>query len=180
AAATAGGLLAVWQTLALYWYGWPDGIRATSQMAAAAAAAADPILGRPLGFYLFTLPAWELLSGWVLTLAVIACAIAGFFVVISGGSRLVTGRRGPRGETPWRGLSIAFAALLATLAVRIYLSRFERLLDDHTIFAGATYTDAHITLTGLLLVSIALFAGAVIAVINAFGVPRVRWLVAAV
>ena len=26
----------------------------------------DPIFGRPLGFYLFTLPAWQLIAGWLL------------------------------------------------------------------------------------------------------------------
>jgi len=46
-------------------------------------------------------------------------------------------------------------------------SRFERLLDDHTIFAGVTYTDAHITLTGLLVVCGALVLGALIAFVNA-------------
>ena len=30
----------------------------------------DPIFGRPLAFYLFTLPAWQLVSGWLMTLAV--------------------------------------------------------------------------------------------------------------
>ncbi len=40
------------------------------------------------------------------------------------------------------------------------------------------YTDAHITLTGLLVVCIALIAGAIIVLINAVSAPRVRWLVA--
>ena len=47
--------------------------------------------------------------------------------------------------------------------MRVYLGRFERLLEDHTIFAGVTYTDAHVTLTGLLVVCAALVLGAVIA-----------------
>ena len=29
----------------------------------------DPIFGRPLPFYLFTLPAWQLVTGWLLTIA---------------------------------------------------------------------------------------------------------------
>ena len=41
------------------------------------------------------------------------------------------------------------------LAVRVYLGRFDRLFDDHTIFAGVTYTDAHVTLTGMLTSSLA-------------------------
>ena len=36
--------------------------------------------------------------------------------------------------------------------------RFDRLVDDETIFTGVTYTDAHITLTGLTIVAVALAA----------------------
>ena len=46
--------------------------------------------------------------------------------------------------------------------------------------AGVTYTDAHVTLTGMLVVCAALVLGAVIAAANAVSTPRARWLVAAV
>ena len=42
------------------------------------------------------------------------------------------------------------------LAVRAYLGRFEQLFQDGTIFAGVTYTDAHVTLNGTLVVCVAL------------------------
>ncbi|HWJ20649.1 MAG TPA: UPF0182 family protein, partial [Geobacterales bacterium] len=75
---------------------------------------------------------------------------------------------------------ITFAFLLLILAMRVYLGRFERLFDDHTIFGGVTYTDAHVTLTGMLVVCVALVLGAVITAVNAVRVPRGRWLVAAI
>ena len=52
----------------------------------------DPIFGKPLNFFLFALPAWQLIAGWLLTLAVIACALAVFFILITGGARALTGR----------------------------------------------------------------------------------------
>jgi uncharacterized membrane protein (UPF0182 family) len=64
--------------------------------------------------------------------------------------------------------------------MRVYIGRFERLFDDHTIFGGVTYTDAHVTLTGMLVVCAALVLGAAIAAVNAVRLPRGRWLVAAV
>jgi uncharacterized membrane protein (UPF0182 family) len=172
ALATGASMAAQWTTLALYWYGRADAVRNV-------AATADPIFGRPLAFYLFTLPAWEMLSGWLMTIAVLVAGIALFFVVVMGGTRALTGRR-DRGSSAWRGLSIAFAFVLLALAVRVYLGRFESLFDDHTIFAGVTYTDAHVTLTGMLVVSLALGLGAIIALVNAVAAPRVRWLVLAV
>ena len=86
----------------------------------------------------------------------IVCVLAVFFILITGGARALAGSRGVYIPVPWRGLSIAFAFLLLILAVRVYLGRFERLFEDHTIFAGVTYTDAHVTLPGLLVVCAAL------------------------
>jgi len=112
---TGAAMMSEWTTLALYRYGPP-----------AAGAPVDPIFGRPITFFLFTLPAWQLLSGWLLTLSVIVTAVAVFFVAITGGTRLLGGRR-DTGASAWRGLSVAFAFFLAVLAVRTWLGRFERL-----------------------------------------------------
>ena len=169
AAATGAGMMARWTTLALFWYG-PHGT-----------ATVDPIFGRPLTFYLFTLPACQLIAEWLLMLAVIACSIAAVFVVVTGGMSILTGRRlGAVQTRPWRGLSISVAALLLMLAVQVYLERFDRLFEGHTIFAGVTYTEAHVTLTGMLVVCTALIVGAAIAGICAISAPRPRWLIASV
>jgi uncharacterized membrane protein (UPF0182 family) len=169
AAATGAAMIVEWPTLALFWFA----PRTSSGVV-------DPIFGKPLNFFLFTLPAWQLIAGWLLTVGVITCALAVFFILITGGARVLTGRLSRSVVLPWRGLSITFAFLLLILAMRVYIGRFERLLDDHTIFGGVTYTDAHVTLAGMLLVCAALVLGAVIAVVNAVRVPRGRWLVAAI
>ena len=111
----------------------------------------DPIFGRPITFYLFTLPVWQLLAGWLTTLAVIVCAAAIFFAVVSGGARLLTRRR----RRPDAGRCAACRSRSRPCCWRlrrsVYLGRFERLLTDHTIFAGVTYTDAHVAIPGMLL-----------------------------
>src|SRR6266700_3010208 len=168
AAATGAGIMVEWPTLALFWYA----PRTTGGVV-------DPIFVKALNFFLFTLPAWQLIIGWLLTLAAITCALAVFFILITGGTRSFAGSK-RYVPLPWRGLSITFAVLLLVLAVRVYLDRFERLFDEHTIFGGVTYTDAHVTLTGMLVVCAALGLGAVIAAVNAVKVPRGRWLVAAI
>src|SRR5271165_207816 len=168
AAASGAAMIGEWPTLALFWYA-PH----------STGAVLDPIFGKPLNFFLFALPAWELVAGWLLTLAVILCALAGFFILIAGGARVLAGRLSRHVTLPWRGFSITFAFLLLVLAMRAYIGRFELLLEDHTIFGGVTYTDAHITLTGMLVVCAALVLGVMIALANAVRVPRGRWLVAA-
>jgi hypothetical protein len=165
---TGASMMAEWPTLALFWYA-PQSSNIT-----------EPIFGKSVDFFLFTLPAWQLLAGWLLTLAVIACLLAGFFILLTGGTRVLAGRLSRYVGLPWRGLSIAFAFFLLVLGLRVYISRFELLLEDHTIFGGITYTDAHVMLAGLLIVCAALVLGAAVAVVNAVREPRGRWLIASI
>ncbi|MGB8912690.1 MAG: UPF0182 family protein [Candidatus Sulfotelmatobacter sp.] len=169
AAAAGAAMMGEWSTLALFWY--------APRMAGSVV---DPIFGKPLNFFLFALPAWQLIAGWLLTLAVILCALAGFFILITGGARVLAGRLSRHVELPWRGFSITFVFLLLVLAAREYIGRFELLLEDHTIFGGVTYTDAHVNLAGMLIVCAALVLGAGIAAVNAIRMPRGRWLLAAI
>ncbi len=165
--ATGLAMAAQWQTLALYWY------------APRSAVVSDPIFGKPLGFYFFTLPAWEMISGWLMTMAVIVCVLAVVFLIAASGGRALGGRLSGA-QLPWRGVSIAAGFLLFALAIREYVGRFDLLFEEHTIFDGVTYTDAHITLTGMLCTSVALALGAVIASAGGIVRPRARWLVASV
>ena len=143
--------------------------------------AVDPVFGKSLSFYLFALPAWQLITGWLLTMAVIACLGAiGFLLLASSGRVLVRDRESLRLPLPLRGLSIGFAFFLLVLASRVYLDRFGMLLDGHTIFSGVNYTEAHITITGLLWVALALIVGAGIAAVNAAKRPRGAQLLVAV
>jgi uncharacterized membrane protein (UPF0182 family) len=167
AAITAASMMERWMTMALFWY------------APRSATMPDPIFGRSLDFYLFTLPAAQLITGWLMILSVIVCAIAAVFVVVIGGTRILTqGRVSAVPTRLWRGLSISVAALFLMLAARVYLGRFERLFQDGAVFTGVTYTDAHVTLNGMLAVCVALAAGAVIAGVAAVSAPRPRWLLA--
>ena len=93
---TGAGMMANWEALALYWY----------SRSGPAAPLLDPIFARPLNFYLFTLPAWQLITGWLLTLGVLVCVVAGFFVMIGGGTRLLSRSRAGESPAAWRGLSI--------------------------------------------------------------------------
>src|ERR1019366_415951 len=147
AAITGASMMERWMTLALFW----DAPRIATMP--------DPNYGRSLDFYLFTLPASQLLAGWLLTLSVIACVIAAVFVAVTGGARFLTQRRVSAAQARlWRDLSISVAALFLMLAARVYLGRFERLFQDGAVFTGVTYTDAHVTLNGMLAVCVALVA----------------------
>jgi uncharacterized membrane protein (UPF0182 family) len=169
ALATGAAMSSQWSTLALYWYA-PRGAGHT----------ADPILGRTLDFYLFTLPAWHLVVGWLLTLAVLVCVLAVLFIIASGGMRALENHFGGGIVIAWRGLSIAGGALLAILAINEYIGRYDLLFDHHTVFDGVNYTQAHVTLLGMGVIAVALLAGAVVVIAGGIAKPRGRWIVAAI
>jgi uncharacterized membrane protein (UPF0182 family) len=113
-------------------------------------------------------------------LAVLSCAIAGFFLLASAGARALEGYRNSFERVSWRGLSVTFAFLLLVIAWQVYLGRFDRLTQDHTVFGGVTYTDAHVFIPGLLVISVVLALGAAIALANTVWWKRGRWLVVAI
>ncbi len=174
---SGASIMADWPTLALFWYA-----------PASTAGLADPIFAKPLNFYLFTLPAWDLLNDWLLTLALVLCAAAAIYFIITSSTRALNAlnkeftakTRTGVFESPWRSLSAAISFLLLVVASMVYVSRFESLFDHHTLFDGISYTDAHITIHGLLVVSIALLLGAILAAFNAVHLPRARMIAAAI
>jgi uncharacterized membrane protein (UPF0182 family) len=167
--ATGGAMAADWPTLALFWFAPRN-----------TGSAADPIFGKPLEFFLFTLPALNLIAGWLLTIAIVMCLTAVVFLLVSGGSRALGERRLSGIVLPWRGLSLTLAFLFLVVALRTYLGRFDQIFEHQTIFDGVTYTGAHVTLTGMLVVCGALVLGALIAALNAAFEPRGRWLIVSI
>ncbi len=164
-------MMGEWPSLALLWYAPPANSNVT-----------DPVFGLPLNFFLFTLPAWQILLNWLLTLAVTVCIIAGIFLLITSGTKAFEGRRirYDSSISRWRGPSIALAFLLLIAAMRELVGRFGLLLVPHTIFQGVTYTDAHVTIISMLAVALALVLGAIIAAANALRASSGRLLAIAI
>lgn len=155
-----------WQTFALYFN-------------QTAAAIPDPIFQKPLSFYLFSLPLYNLLSGWLLTLVfVILCASIVYSLLTLPQKVLKTAGKSATTKT-FSAVSCALALFLALLAWRTYLSRFPYLWEDHQTFSGVTFAEARYLLPALSLVSIALLVAAAIALVNAFSRRGLRLLLLA-
>jgi uncharacterized protein len=165
---TGTSFLAEWTRFALYWFAPATG-----------SGPHDPIFGKPLGFYFFTLPALQFVLGWLLMLGILCCAIAGVFLLVTGSSQFLREHVYGTSPLPLRALSGAIAFLMLVVAIRTWFGRYDRILADHTIFSGITYTDAHIVLGGILIICIALALGAGIAASNLFRHPHAKRLIAA-
>jgi hypothetical protein len=162
-------MVAEWPVVGLFWYA-PH----------AMGSATDSIFGKPLNFFLFTLPAWQLINNWLLMLAIATCAVAILFLFITSGSRTLENRKISYGPAPWRGLSLTVGFLLLVLAMNVYVNRFQTLLEHHTIFDGVNYTDAHVSIPGALILCATLLFGVGVAVVNALRESRGRSLLLAI
>ncbi|MFN2455140.1 MAG: UPF0182 family protein [Pyrinomonadaceae bacterium] len=157
---------------------------------AAATNATDPIFGKPVGFYLFTLPIHQELAAWLTTLALIVLCAAVLYALLastqSSAIRTVEPNAPPAiifsksfTGLPVAVVSCALAPLLLMLAWRVYLSRFPYLWRDHQTFSGVTYTEANYLLPGLLIVAVALVIAAAVALLNAVTMRKLRVLILA-
>ncbi len=155
-----------WRQFALYWH-------------QPATTFHDPIFGKPLGFYLFSLPLYDSLNSWLLGVTfIILCAAVAYSLLGLPQTVLKPSVRWSSGAA-FRAVCCALALFLLVLSWRTYLSRFPFLWQDHATFSGVTYTEAHYTLPAMLVVSIALIVAAIIALINAFWLRRFSLLLIA-
>ncbi len=155
-----------WQTFALYFN-------------QAQAPAVDPIFNKPLSFFLFSLPFYDVVSNWLLTVVfIILCAtIAYAFLSLPQTALKSAGKDSAKKSIAV--VSIGLTLLLVALAWRTYLSRFPALWRDHQVFSGVTFTEDKYALPALYLVALTLLLAAVIALVNAFTKRGVRLLVLA-
>jgi uncharacterized membrane protein (UPF0182 family) len=105
----------------------------------------DPVFGRDIGFYLFSLPAYVALKNWLLLLVVFSAAVAGVVYWAHGDIELDPP---PRRFSP---AAIAHASALLGLffvlkAWSYGLDRFLLLYGDNGVVVGAGYTDLHVRL----------------------------------
>ncbi len=164
-------MMAEWTTFAQYLH---------EPAAAGVGALVDPIFGRPVTFYLFTLPVWQLMATWLTTIALVVLVASVLVLLVTSADNplLLSDLRNRR--PAYRGVSFAAALMLLVLAARVWLSRYDFLFEDKTVFSGVGYTEAHILIPGLLLVALALVAGAAIAAYNGLGPRRLATLLVAV
>jgi hypothetical protein len=125
----------------------------------------DPAFNRDISFYMFDLPAYQLIQGWLLGLVIVStlasAAVYALSLSLQGFELNVT--RGMRIH-----ISVLIGLVLLLMAASTYLSIFELVLTNGGIIFGATYTDIHARLpVRYILIALALFAG-LATIANAF------------
>ncbi|MBW7884896.1 MAG: UPF0182 family protein, partial [Caldilineaceae bacterium] len=121
----------------------------------------DPIFGRDVSFYLFTLPILELVRGWLL--ALFLASLVGVTVVTG------TGWRGWQVRTPvLLHMAILGALILALLAFGYQLEAAKLVYSDRGAVFGAGYTDVHAQLPAYNILTVVTLITAVLLIVTVF------------
>jgi uncharacterized protein len=123
--------------------------------------ASDPVFGRDIGFYLFSLPAYLAIKNWLLWTLFLSALLAGVVYWIRGDIEYHAQRRSVSPAAIAHG-SVLLGLFFAVKAWSYGLDRYLLLYDDNGVVVGAGYTDIHVQLP-------VLWALIGIAVLVAFG-----------
>jgi uncharacterized membrane protein (UPF0182 family) len=141
AAAVVAALFALvfysqWDTYLRFRYGASTGI-------------ADPIFGVDVGFYLFSLPFYQLLQGSFAFLTVLTIIGVGIQFAIFEAVRRSSGRQVATSGNAFPHLSILLFLLAATFGWGYYLGRYNLMYSTRGVVYGIGYTDEHVSLISL-------------------------------
>jgi len=162
------GMREEWRSFALYFH-------------QAQTTTTDPIFNKPVGFYLFSLPFYEEISSWLVSLTFIILVATVIYAVLAITQQGIStsGDLSKARRTSLTAVSIALAPWLVVLAWRFALARYPYLWGDHQTYSGVTYVEANHLLPAYMWVAVALIVAALILLINSFTLRKVRVLIAA-
>ncbi len=151
----ASGLASSWRTLIQFWYRTPFGDT-------------DPIFGRDIAYYVFTLPALQVALDWVWGLLFISLLLVAIPIyVVRGDISIKTGRLRIEQQAEWH-LALLASLWLVLSAVRLWLIRMPNVLfGTHAPLQGASWTDLHVRLPGMQVMSLLFLIGAVAMLVGA-------------
>ena len=131
----------------------------------------DPLLGRDVAFYVFTLPFLEFVRSMLQLAIVLAALTCAALYFLSGSLVSAFPATISLSATARRHLALLGAAFLLVLAFGAWLKQAEYLIPSG-LSAGASYTDVHARMPAALLLMGVAILGAALAVFQAFADRR--------
>ncbi|MDA3901161.1 MAG: UPF0182 family protein [Spirochaetes bacterium] len=128
---------------------------------------ADPIFNRELSFYLFSLPFYNFIHGWIIGALVVISILSIVFHIMTGAFSMRTGKVevSPAARSH---LSIMGSLFMLSVAVGYYLSAFDILFSQRGKFYGAGYTAVNSQLFAYRICMILAIIAAVLLAVNVF------------
>ncbi|OGW27389.1 MAG: hypothetical protein A2X56_03960 [Nitrospirae bacterium GWC2_57_13] len=144
-----------WEAALLYLNSGPAGI-------------VDPIFGKDVSFFLFTLPFIETVNDAFRVLIIMSLILTTLNYLLRGGVSF-DGRSVSIDRRVKRHLGIIVALFLLSLALSYALDRYALLTSEHDVLYGASYTDISARLVMLVVMAVTSAVAAVVVVIAAAG-----------
>src|SRR6267142_1972741 len=141
----ASGEVSNWSVILQFLYHVPYGVN-------------DPLYGKDIGFYLFSLPAYIAIKNWALLTLFISALLAGLIYWVHGDIEYQAQRRSISPTVIAHG-SVLLGFFFAVKAWSYGLDRYLLLYGDNGVVVGASYSDIHVALPGLwLLIGLSIIA----------------------
>jgi uncharacterized membrane protein (UPF0182 family) len=155
-----------WDTVLKWFYAAPFG-------------RSDPLFGHDLGFYVFSLPVYQLILDWGNLLIFLSAALAACLYWVRGDFTYQQPGFPTLSSAAIRHLSALLAVFLLVKFAGYILQRFGLLTSNNGIVFGAAYTDVHLRLPLLMALAGASVLGAVMCAANIW-IAGIRLPIAAV
>ncbi|MEW6602930.1 MAG: UPF0182 family protein, partial [Nitrospirota bacterium] len=127
----------------------------------------DPIFGKDVSFYLFTIPAYEIISSLLMFILLASLALSALNYILKGAVFMT--QRGIISERSASAhLSVIVSLIFLVLALKTYTGMYTILSSSHGHVAGATYTDVHAVIPFLKARIFIALASAVLLISNIF------------
>jgi len=125
----------------------------------------EPLFGKDIGFYLFSLPVYVALKNWLFWLLALSGLMAGAIYSVHGDVGLDPPRWSASPAAVAHG-SALFGLFVMVKAWSYALDRYLLLYDDNGVVVGASYTDVHVELPALWLLIVLAVIAAIVAIVN--------------
>lgn len=125
----------------------------------------DPVFGRDLAFYFFTVPIVEILRDYFLFIFLVSFTFAAFIHLVRGSFNLGQGLKAvyPKAKVH---LSMLAGLIFVVLAVHWWLSQFRLLYSPRGSVFGAGYTDVYVQLPAYRILIFVTLVTALLVVLN--------------
>jgi uncharacterized protein len=145
------------------WLSWRFGVPFGTQ---------DPVLGRDVAFYVFSLPFFRLVHRLAQTMVVLAALSTAAIYLVSGNLTSGFPARLAMSPVARRHLVLLGAAFFLLLAWGAWLQRAEHLVESSGLIYGASYADVYGRMPAALLLLGVAVVGAALAAWQAFSTPN--------
>jgi uncharacterized protein len=142
-----------WDTLLKWYYAVPFG-------------RSDPLFNKDLGFYVFSLPVYEMFRDWALLIIFLSAASAAAIYLLRGDIVYQQAGLPTLSAAAIRHLSALLAIFFLVKAGAYILQRYDLLTSNNGIVFGAAYTDVHLRLPLLIGLAGAAFIAAALCAYN--------------